>query len=37
MTNKEIQSYINKLNNNTYAKTIFKYQISDNVDYAKVW
>ncbi|QXP59717.1 GNAT family N-acetyltransferase [Olleya sp. HaHaR_3_96] len=37
MTNKQIQSFINKLNANTYHKTIFKHQISKDVDFAKVW
>ncbi|WP_439152267.1 hypothetical protein [Winogradskyella sp.] len=37
MTNKQIQSFINKLNANTYHKTIFKHQIGKDVDFAKVW
>lgn len=37
MKESQIQSFLNKLNNNKYSKTIFKHQIGVNVDYAKVW
>ena len=37
MKESQIQSFLNKLNNNQYSKTIFKHQIGVNVDYAKVW
>lgn len=37
MTANQLQSFINKLNKGTYHKTIFKHQISKEVDFAKVW
>ena len=37
MTANQLQSFINKLNQGTYHKTIFKHQISREVDYAKLW
>ena len=37
MTASQLQSFINKLNKGTYHKTIFKHQISKEVDYAKLW
>ena len=37
MTNKQIQSFIQKINNSNHHKTIFLHQISKDVDYGHVW
>ena len=37
MTASQLQLFVNKLNKGTYHKTIFKHQISKEVDFAKVW